>query len=105
MNNSGTQGTSGNGTSTMPVRPDVIADASASGLGTGFLTKDSVTNVYRPLNQGTELWAIARADVNEPEVLPDAIWKSLVPQGRSRSALGASTESTAALVQPVKLTP
>jgi len=51
------------------------------------------------------LWAIARADVNEPEVLPDAIWKSLVPQGWSRSALGASTESTAALVQPVKLTP
>ena len=43
------QGGTGNGTSTMSVRRDILADASATGLGTGFLVKDSSTNLYRAL--------------------------------------------------------
>ena len=43
------QGTGGNGTATMPIRSDIIADNSATGIGTGFLTQDSVTFNLRPL--------------------------------------------------------
>ena len=46
------QGTGANGTTTMAVRHDILADASATGLGTGFLVKDSVTNNYRALASG-----------------------------------------------------
>jgi autotransporter-associated beta strand protein len=42
-------GTGANGTTTMGIRPDILGDASASGIGTGFLTKDSVSNFLRPL--------------------------------------------------------
>jgi autotransporter-associated beta strand protein len=45
----GGQGATGNGTSTMGVRRDIIADASPTGLGTGFLVKDSGTLLYRAL--------------------------------------------------------
>jgi autotransporter-associated beta strand protein len=45
----GTQGGGNNGTSNMSVRHDILADASAIGLGTGFLVKDSSTNNYRAL--------------------------------------------------------
>jgi autotransporter-associated beta strand protein len=38
-----------NGTTTMSIRPEFIGDASPSGLGTGFITKDTVTNFLRPL--------------------------------------------------------
>jgi len=51
----GGQSTGGNGTTTMSIRPDIIADASPTGLGTGFLVKDSSTQTYRPLDQATEL--------------------------------------------------
>jgi autotransporter-associated beta strand protein len=43
------QGAGANGTTTMSVRHDILADASVAGLGTGFLVKDSVTNNYRAL--------------------------------------------------------
>jgi autotransporter-associated beta strand protein len=46
------QGAGANGTTTMSVRHDILADASATGLGTGFLVKDSVTNNYRALASG-----------------------------------------------------
>jgi autotransporter-associated beta strand protein len=42
-------GTGANGTTTMGIRPDILGDASATGIGTGFLTKDSATNFLRPL--------------------------------------------------------
>ncbi len=58
------QGSGGNGTTTMAIRQDILADASATGLGTGFLVKDSVTNLYRPMNQTTELGAIGTATAN-----------------------------------------
>jgi autotransporter-associated beta strand protein len=45
----GGQGAGANGTTTMSVRHDILADASVSGLGTGFLVKDSVTGNYRAL--------------------------------------------------------
>ncbi|NBN94086.1 MAG: hypothetical protein EBV31_00410 [Verrucomicrobia bacterium] len=48
----GTQGAGANGTTTMSVRHDILADASAAGLGTGFLVKDSATNNYRALASG-----------------------------------------------------
>jgi hypothetical protein len=38
------QGTGANGTATMPVRSDILADANVAGLRTGFLLRDSVTN-------------------------------------------------------------
>ena len=43
------QGTGGNGFNNKAVRGDILGDASVSGLGTGFLTKDSVTNNWRAL--------------------------------------------------------
>ncbi|OYW77350.1 MAG: hypothetical protein B7Z37_04705 [Verrucomicrobia bacterium 12-59-8] len=44
------QGTGANGTTTMAIRSDIIADNSATGTGTGFLVKDSVnTNTLRPM--------------------------------------------------------
>ena len=56
------QGTGANGTTTMGLRHDILADASVSGLGTGFLVKDSVTNNYRALasselNTAVATWA------------------------------------------------
>lgn len=48
----GGQGAGANGTVTMGVRHDILADASVSGLGSGFLVKDSVTNNYRALAPG-----------------------------------------------------
>jgi autotransporter-associated beta strand protein len=59
----GSQGGGTNGTTTMSVRPDILGDASYVGLGTGFLTRDSVvTNLMRPLTAGelqtnVALWA------------------------------------------------
>jgi autotransporter-associated beta strand protein len=52
------QGTTGNGTFTMPVRADIIGDVSPTGLGTGFVVKDSVSGVLRPLD-ATEVQANA----------------------------------------------
>ena len=49
MNFVGGQGADLNGTTTMPIRADIIADASTTGAGTGFLTRDTVTNYLRPL--------------------------------------------------------
>jgi autotransporter-associated beta strand protein len=43
------QGAGANGTATMSVRSDILADANVAGLGTGFLVRDSVTNNYRAL--------------------------------------------------------
>ncbi|NBS01305.1 MAG: hypothetical protein EBS72_03980, partial [Rhizobiales bacterium] len=48
----GTQGAGANGTTSMSVRHDILGDASVSGLGTGFLVKDSATNNYRALAAG-----------------------------------------------------
>ncbi|NBV86694.1 MAG: hypothetical protein EBS01_10655, partial [Verrucomicrobia bacterium] len=49
------QGGGSNGTTIMSVRPDIIADASSTGLGTGFVTRDTTLGVLRPLNPVTEL--------------------------------------------------
>ncbi len=43
------QGGGANGTTTMTVRPDIIGDTSSTGVGLGFVTKDSVTGFLRPL--------------------------------------------------------
>jgi autotransporter-associated beta strand protein len=43
------QGTGVNGWNNKAVRGDILGDASVSGLGTGFLTKDSFTNNWRAL--------------------------------------------------------
>jgi autotransporter-associated beta strand protein len=45
----GSQGAGANGTTTMPIRLDILGDASATGFGTGFLVRDTVTNFWRPL--------------------------------------------------------
>ncbi len=52
------QGTGINGTVTMGIRHDILADASATGLGTGFLVKDTTTNNYRALASSELLSAI-----------------------------------------------
>jgi autotransporter-associated beta strand protein len=62
----GGQGTGANGTTTMAIRPDFVVDSSASGIGTGFLVRDSVaTNRVRALttaelNQTPSTWATAQ---------------------------------------------
>ncbi|MGB8169481.1 MAG: autotransporter-associated beta strand repeat-containing protein [Chthoniobacteraceae bacterium] len=45
----GGQGGGLNGTSNMTIRGDQLADASLTGVGTGFLVKDSANNVYRAM--------------------------------------------------------
>jgi autotransporter-associated beta strand protein len=53
------QGTGVNGTVTMGVRHDILGDASATGLGTGFLVRDSVGLTYRALAASELAAAIA----------------------------------------------
>ncbi len=48
----GLGGTGANGTTTMSIRPDILGDASITGTGTGFLTKDTTTGFLRPLAAG-----------------------------------------------------
>ena len=48
-------GATGNNTLTKTIRPDILVSASATGLGDGFLTIDSVTGLVRALNSTTEL--------------------------------------------------
>lgn len=55
----GGQGTGANGTVTMGVRHDILADATVGGIGTGFLVKDSVSNTYRALGSSELASAIA----------------------------------------------
>lgn len=45
----GTQGGGANGTTTKSIRSDILTDTSSSGLGSGFLTVDSVSGLIRPL--------------------------------------------------------
>ncbi|MEZ0265548.1 MAG: beta strand repeat-containing protein, partial [Phycisphaerae bacterium] len=47
------QGTGANGTVTMAVRPDIIGDASATGAGTAFVTRDTA-GYLRPLTAGEQ---------------------------------------------------
>ncbi len=49
------QGGGADGTTTMSVRTDIIGDASATGSGTGFVTRDPTTGLLRPLNPNAEL--------------------------------------------------
>ena len=49
------QGTGANTTTTMAIRSDILGDASPTGLGSGFLVRDSVSSVLRPLDPTTEL--------------------------------------------------
>jgi len=51
----GSQGYGQNGTTNLKVRSDILADASATGPGTGFLVKDSDTSYFRALDAATEL--------------------------------------------------
>ncbi len=55
----GSQGTGANGTATMAVRSDILADPSATGLGAGFLVRDSVTGNYRALGFDTTGTAVS----------------------------------------------
>ncbi|MBB5031378.1 autotransporter-associated beta strand repeat-containing protein [Prosthecobacter vanneervenii] len=48
-NLSGSQGGGANGTTTMSIRSDSLADPTVGGNGVGFLVKDSVTNNWRAL--------------------------------------------------------
>ena len=51
----GNQFYSSNGTTNMRVRGDILADASLTGYGTGFLVQDSDTSNFRALNSTTEI--------------------------------------------------
>ena len=58
----GSQGGTANGTSTMSVRGDILADSEVSGpssLGDGFLVKDSATNNWRALGFSSAGLAVA----------------------------------------------
>lgn len=57
----GSGGTGANGTTTMSIRPDIIGDASISGTGTAFVTKDSVTGFLRPLTAAEMVSTIPNA--------------------------------------------
>ncbi|GEP44951.1 autotransporter-associated beta strand repeat-containing protein [Brevifollis gellanilyticus] len=98
----GSQGTGATGTSTMAVRRDILADASATGVGTGFLVRDTVTGLYRALGGAAGL---ASTEYN----LTQATWASTqnaginaattaLPANRAANTLtigGASTLSSA----------
>ncbi len=44
----------GNNTTTISIRPDIIGDTSANGSGIGFVTRDTSNGYLRPLNATTE---------------------------------------------------
>ena len=52
-------GTGANGTTTMAIRPDILGDVSPTGVGTGFIVKDSVNNTLRPLTSTEMATSIA----------------------------------------------
>ncbi len=52
-----TQGGGANNTTTKTVRPDILVDSTANGLGQGFLTIDSATGLVRPLGFGAGITA------------------------------------------------
>jgi autotransporter-associated beta strand protein len=52
-------GTGINGTTTMGIRPDILGDVSPTGLGTGFIVKDSANNTLRPLTTAEMATTIA----------------------------------------------
>jgi autotransporter-associated beta strand protein len=59
------QGTGTNGSQTMPIRPDMIADASSTGQGTGFVTRDTGgNNVLRPLTSSELSGTVAGTTTN-----------------------------------------
>ena len=57
------QGAGLNGTTAMSVRGDILVDASASGLGSGFLTLDSLTSRVRALDLLTETTVLANTTI------------------------------------------
>ena len=61
-------GTGANGTTTISIRPDLLGDASPTGLGTGFIVKDSVTNDLRIIAASeqvtTFLGGVASTNIN-----------------------------------------
>lgn len=54
-------GTGANGTTTMPIRPDLIGGTTTTSLGTGFITKDSAGNYLRLLDVSETLNAFNTA--------------------------------------------
>jgi autotransporter-associated beta strand protein len=72
------QGAGANGTTNMSVRHDILADASVTGLGTGFLVRDSVTSNWR---------ALAGAELN----LVTTTWTGVQNAGVAASQALAST--------------
>ena len=60
-----TQGGGSNGSTNMTIRPDIIADTSSTGTGTGFLTKDTGTGTYlRPLATSELATTLSTSTVN-----------------------------------------
>ena len=94
----GGQGTGANGTTTMGVRHDILADASVSGLGTGFLVKDSVTNNTRALasnelNTVVATWAATQnAGLSSSQVIKaNSVANTLTISGTATLASGLDT--------------
>lgn len=62
----GGQGNGANGSTNMSIRPDILVDSSATGLGTGFLVRDSVTTnrvralTTAELNTNAATWVTAQ---------------------------------------------
>jgi autotransporter-associated beta strand protein len=94
----GGQGTGANGTTTMGIRHDILADASVSGLGTGFLVKDSVTSNYRALastelNTAVATWASTQnAGLSSSQVIKaSTVANTLTISGTATLASGLDT--------------
>ena len=94
----GGQGTGANGTTTMGVRHDILVDASVSGLGTGFLVKDSVTNNTRALasnelNTVVATWAATQnAGLSSSQVIKaNTVANTLTISGTATLASGLDT--------------
>ena len=84
----GTQGGTGNGTSTMSVRQDILADPTIGGLGTGFAVKDSVTGNYRALGTASNGSAA-------PGELSSALLPSTTTQAEQNVGLSTTQTITA----------
>ncbi len=76
------QGTGLNGSKTLPIRPDLLGDASPTGLGTGFLVRDSSTSFWRPL-------ALAETETS-PALWGDNVNASV---GSTSAILSAATQA------------
>ncbi|QOV90168.1 autotransporter-associated beta strand repeat-containing protein [Humisphaera borealis] len=95
----GSQGTGVAGSTSIAIRPDILADALANGSGTGFLAREGATNFYRPLasselNKTPATWATienAGIESSSQTIATNTVANSLTSLGSATLGAPAAT--------------